>query len=118
MQREVSWQVEVAIAPGRLDDFRALSIEMIEAARREPGTLAYERFVAEDGRTAQLYERYVSSEAAVAHLRAFSERFGDRWGAIIQRRRFVVLGPASAELRAMLAPFGATHFAGIDGRPY
>jgi quinol monooxygenase YgiN len=115
MDAEVSWHVELTVNDGHLEALRALSAEMIEAALAEPGTLAYERFVTADGKRVFLYERYVDSAAAVAHLRTFVQRFGARWGALIRRDRFTVCGPASPELRAILDQFSPTYVAHLDG---
>ena len=52
---EVSWLVELAIKPGQLDNFRALTGEMVESTRGEPGALSYERFVSDDGKVVQAY---------------------------------------------------------------
>jgi quinol monooxygenase YgiN len=115
MHTEVSWHVELAIKPGRLEDLRSLSDEMLAAARSEPGTLAYERFITADADRLVLYERYTDSAAAVSHLRAFGERFAARWGALIERKRFTVCGPASPELRAILDQFHPTYLAPFGG---
>ena len=50
MSEEVSWLVKLVIKPGQLDNFRALTGEMVESSRREAGVLSYERFVSEDGK--------------------------------------------------------------------
>jgi quinol monooxygenase YgiN len=49
MCEQVSWQVELAVKPGELDNFRALTAEMMESSRAEPVVLSYERFVSADG---------------------------------------------------------------------
>jgi quinol monooxygenase YgiN len=41
MSGQISWHVELAIKPGRLESFRALTGDMVEAARRELGILSY-----------------------------------------------------------------------------
>jgi hypothetical protein len=53
-------------------------------------------------------ERYVDAAAAVAHLRTFERQFSDRFVGLVDRTRFTVYGPPSAELRAILDHFGAT----------
>ena len=68
MRGEVSWQVELTVKPGELDNFRALTREMVESTKGEPGVLIYERFISEDGKVVSAYERYADSAAAVAHL--------------------------------------------------
>jgi quinol monooxygenase YgiN len=76
MGEQVSWQVELAVKPGELDNFRALTEEMVESTRGEPGVLSYERFISADGQMVHVYERYVDSAAAVEHLRTFGRKFG------------------------------------------
>jgi quinol monooxygenase YgiN len=50
MGDQISWRVELAVKPGELENFQALTGEMVEATRDEPGTLSYERFVTDDGK--------------------------------------------------------------------
>ena len=115
MGEQVAWHVELAIKPGALDDFRTLTGEMVEATRREPGVLSYERFVSVDGKVVHVYERYEDSAAAVAHLRTFRRTFGDRFAALVDRTRFTVYGTPSAELRGMLDGFGAIYLTPFGG---
>src|SRR5256885_2027123 len=99
MGEQVSWQVELMVKPGELDNFRTLTEEMVEATRGEPGVLSYERFVSEDGQVVHVYERYVDSAAAVAHLRTFQRKFRGRFVGMVDRKRFTVYGSPNAELR-------------------
>ena len=115
MGEQVAWHVELAVKPGALEDFRALTGEMVEATRGEPGVLSYERFVSADGMVVHVYERYADSAAAVAHLRTFGRQFGDRFVGLVDRTRFTVYGTPSAELRGMLDGFGATYMAPFGG---
>lgn len=71
MSKEISWQVELMVKPGKMDQFQALTRKMIESAKTEPGTLIYERFVSECGKIIYLYERYADSSSAVSHLLTF-----------------------------------------------
>ncbi|ETX01185.1 MAG: hypothetical protein ETSY1_08360 [Candidatus Entotheonella factor] len=115
MGDEISWQVELAVKPGELDNFRALTRDMVAFAKSEPGVLVYERFVSEDGQTVFVYERFVDSAAAVAHLTAFGERYGERFGRLVERKWFRVCGTPSDELRGILDPLGATYVSLFDG---
>ena len=115
MGGEVSWQVELAVKPRQLDNFRALTREMVESTKREPGVLIYERFVSKDGKVVYLYERYADSAAAVAHLLAFGKLYGERFVNVVDRRRFTVFGTPSDELRGILDRFGATYLGPFDG---
>lgn len=115
MHAAVSWQVELAVKPGEFDNFRALTSEMVAATKREPGVLVYERHVSADRTAVYVYERYADSAAAVTHLLAFARTFGERFARMVERRRFLVFGAASGELRAILVPLGATFFERLDG---
>lgn len=109
MSEEVSWLVELVIKPGQLDSFRALTGEMVESSRRDAGVLGYERFVSKDGKFVYAYERYADSAAALAHLRTFEKKFGGRFLGMVDRRRFMVFGTPTDELKRVLDRFGATY---------
>ena len=115
MSEEVSWQVELMVKPGELDNFRALTKEMIETTKGESGVLIYERFVSADGRVVHVYERYMNSVAAVAHLVAFGQRYGERFKSMVDRRRFTVFGAPSNELKSILDRFNADYLGLLDG---
>jgi hypothetical protein len=96
---EISWQVELTVKPGELDNFRALTREMVESTKRESGVLIYERFVSEDDKVVYVYERYADSAAAAAHLLAFGKMYRDPFMNMVDRRRFTVFGTATDALR-------------------
>lgn len=106
----VSWWVELAVRPGCLDAFETLTAEMVAATRAESGVLAYQRFISDDGQTIFVDERYESSEAAAAHLANFAASYSDRYAALVERKRFMVFGEPSDELRALLDRYGATYY--------
>lgn len=111
----IAWQVELAVLPERLEEFRALTASMIATAAGEEGVLVYERFLDVDARIVYAIERYADSQAAVAHLHAFRKNFATAFGNLAERRRFLVFGTPSAELRALLADYGATFLNRMDG---
>ena len=115
MSAEISWQVELEVKLGQRGLFLALTEEMVEVTRGEAGTLIYERFVSEDGEAIWVYERYADSAAAVAHLRMFAEKFGERFASMVTRKRFTVFGSPSDELRSILDRFDATYLARFAG---
>lgn len=115
MSDQISWHVELAVKAGELEDFRALTSEMVEFTRAEPGVLIYERFVSEDGKVVHVYERYANAAAAVAHLRTFKDKFGKRFSGMVDRKQFTVFGSPSDELREVLDGFGATYLGPFGG---
>ena len=112
---QISWHVELAVKPGALDRFRTLTTEMVEHTHRESGVLNYERYVSEDGGIVHVYERYVDSAAAMAHLLAFREKFGARFSELVERNWFAVHGQPSDELKTLLDQFGTTYLTPFDG---
>ena len=106
---QVSWMVELAIRPGCLDDFTKLTGEMVSSAQAKNGVLAYQRFISEDRQTVYVHERYEDSDAAAAHLRTFTATFGKRYASVVERKRFIVFGEPSEELRMLLSCYGATY---------
>jgi quinol monooxygenase YgiN len=111
----VSWVIEVELKPGALDAFRALTREMVDASRSEPGTQIYERYLSTDGRRAHIVERYLDSDAALVHLARFCDEFADRFLALLDRGIARVYGPATNELKAKLDELGAQYFGYLDG---
>ena len=65
MNDEIAWQVELAVKPSELDNFRALTRDMVAFAKTEPGVLVYERFGSEDGATVYVYERFADSASTL-----------------------------------------------------
>jgi quinol monooxygenase YgiN len=109
LNAQISWLVELTVKPGQLNNFRALTGEMVESTRGEPGVLSYERFVSHDGNFVHAHERYADSAAALAHLRTFEEKFGGRFLEMVDWRSFVVFGTPTEELRKVLDRFGAMY---------
>jgi quinol monooxygenase YgiN len=115
MGDEIMWQVELAVKPGEFENFRALTREMVEFAKSEPGVLIYKRFASEEEQVVYVYEHFVDSSAAVTHLRAFGKQYGERFVTMVERRRFTVFGSPSDELREILDRFGVIYVALFEG---
>ncbi len=118
MSGEIAWCVELAVKPGRLADLRKLTREMVAATANEPGVLAYQRFVAVDGKTVHACERYADSGAALAHLKHFGEDFAERFAGMVDRLRFTVYGTPEGELKTLLDGFGAVYLKPFGGLEY
>jgi len=111
----VSWVIELALKPGKLDDFKALMDEMVESTQAEPGTLGYEWFFSDDGSACHIYERYADSKAMLSHVGGFQEKFAARFLDMADVTRFVVYGSPSDEARKVLDGFGASYMAQLGG---
>jgi quinol monooxygenase YgiN len=109
MGNQISWHVVLAIKQDQLENFQALTREMVDFTKTESGVLCYQRFASEDGKFVHVYERYADSAAALSHLRNFATLFGERFSALVNRERFTVFGQPSHKLRAVLDRFGAIY---------
>jgi quinol monooxygenase YgiN len=114
MSDTVSWSLQLAVQPGRLDDARALLSEMVEATRQEPGTLRYEWFLSPDGSGVHFCERFVDSAAALEHLGNFGANFAERFMSCFAPTAFYIYGEPSDEVRGVVDGFGATYL-GLGG---
>ena len=113
---EVAWLFELELKPGCREQFDALMPEMLEATRsNEPGCLAYQFFASEDGTVIQAYERYVDSDAALAHMAGFGQKFASRFMELVNPRSFTVLGSPNDQLMDAIRPIGAVVHSPVDG---
>ena len=116
MNENVYWVLELAVQPGRLNDFRSLMQDMVAAARdNEPRTLNYEWNISDDGTVCHIYVRYENPAAVMLHMAAFGTKFTRRFMELVQITRLVVYGAPSAEVKAALAPYGAVYLAHFGG---
>jgi quinol monooxygenase YgiN len=108
----VEWVLEMDVREGQADKVQPLIDEMVRATQAdEPGALHYEYYGSDDGTKVTVVERYADSAAVMTHLGNFGAKFAERFLAAFAPTRFTVFGPASAEVRAALAGFGAQHMA-------
>jgi quinol monooxygenase YgiN len=105
MNDQVAWRVELSVKPNQLENFLALTGEMVDVASTEEGCLSYQRFINADDTIVHVYERYQNSGAALEHLATFSRRFGARYSGMVDRKSFTVFGNLSSELKKVLDQF-------------
>ncbi|MGA8259542.1 MAG: antibiotic biosynthesis monooxygenase [Arenicellales bacterium] len=115
MSSTISWNLQMAVRDGRLDDARKLMSEMVASTERESGTQTYEWFLSEDGKACHINERYADSEAVMVHLGNFGAKFADRFLACFEPTSFSVYGSPSAQARAGLDGLGAAYLASFGG---
>jgi quinol monooxygenase YgiN len=109
METHVSWVIELAVKPGATDRFKELMEEMVAGTSSEPQTLGYEWYISDDGGTVHIYEKYVDSEAMIAHVNGFLEKWAKRFMESVDVTRFVVYGDPSPAARELLDGFGGTY---------
>lgn len=115
MSSVVSWNLQLSVLDGQLDDGRALMEEMVRATREESGAIGYEWFLSEDGTTCHINERYQDSDAVMVHLGTFGSTFAERFLACFEPKAFSVYGSPSSEVRSVLDGFGAAYLGPFGG---
>jgi quinol monooxygenase YgiN len=112
---QLSWVLQCAVKDGQLDAFKELMEEMVAGTREEPGALDYEWFISDDSGTVHLYEKYVDSEAAIAHLSGFRANWAGRFMGCVDVTRFTVYGKPSDAAQEVMTPLGAKYLAAWGG---
>jgi quinol monooxygenase YgiN len=112
----VFWIFEVSVKEGQTSALKELVREMSEASfANEPETLIYQWTISEDGTTAQVHERYASSEAALRHLDSFNRNYADRLMDLVEPTGMTVYGDPSEALKDQLAGAGPEYMQVIGG---
>ena len=114
MSENISWILQVAIYPGKLDDFRALAGDLILATQSEPGTLTYEWNLSDDSTICHIYERYQNAEALLNHLHSFGP-YAERFMQCCCPTRFHVYGTPTDAVKGALADFNPVYFLPMGG---
>jgi quinol monooxygenase YgiN len=109
MEDHVAWVIELTVKPGQLGTLKELMDEMVEGTSGESGTRNYEWYISDDESTVHIFEKYESSEAMIAHVNGFLEKWAARFMGCVEPTRFVVYGSPSEAARELLAPFGGTY---------
>ena len=115
MSTAISWNLQLSVKDGQLDNVRALMQEMIAGTSDEPGALTYEWFMDPDGTTLHICEGYKDSDATMAHLGNFGSKYAERFMAYLQPTAFYVYGEPSDAVRGVLDGFGAQYLGNAGG---
>jgi len=115
MSDHVAFMLNIEFVPGREADARALMDEMVESAKGESGTLAYEWSESEDGKTLHLYERYADVAATMTHLQTLNDEFAARYMEVLKTTRWVIYGSLPDQMKAALAPFSPVYMKRVAG---
>ena len=111
MSKQVLLNVSLAIHEGKLEAFQTIAREMVEASRKETGTLGYEWFLSGDGKRCQLIETYVNAEALLAHFAGPAVQEGvPKMLKAADVSGFEVYGDPGPKAKEILGGFGAEIF--------
>ncbi len=86
---------------------------MVASTKEEKGAKIYEIY--RNGNTVYFLDRYDSNEDAAIHLENFSNKFAERFLAILTPTSLKVFGPANEGVRESLAGLGPDHFDQVNG---
>lgn len=115
MSNSIFWNLRLNVRDGKLDELKALMQEMVASTEQEPGAGTYEWFLSADGGECHINERYDDSDAVLAHLGTFGERFADRFLACLEPTSLCVYGEPNDDARAALDGLGAVYLGTFGG---
>ena len=110
---EIFWIYEVAINPGKFDDFVAVAHDIMATIEEEPGTVEYRYSMDAKGTVCHIYERYRDSKGLLAHAANFGRVYAERFMAACTPSRFSIYGEPDAEAAAALTRYGAVLYSNI-----
>ena len=106
MNENIFWILEANIHADQLDNLKYLMSEMVDGTKRdEPGALNYEWFIADDGKSLHLHERYTDSGAVIVHLGNFSQKYSERFLTYLTATKITMYGNPSDAVREAFAGF-------------
>jgi len=114
MSKNISWILQVAIHPGKLEDFRAVAKDLIAKTESETGTLGYEWNLSDDKTVCHIYERYKDADAVLTHVQSFGA-FAQRFLEACHPTRFHVYGKPNKAMIAALADLQPVYFNPLGG---
>lgn len=116
MNDNVFWILEADIHAGELENLRALIHEMVEGTKRdEPGALCYEWFIADDGTSLHIYERYADSDAVMAHLGNFRQKYAERFRKYLTTTKITMYGNPNEAVRQAMAASSPVYLSLTEG---
>jgi quinol monooxygenase YgiN len=114
MSENISWILQVAIHPGKLEDFRSVANDLIAKTKLEPGTLGYEWNLSDDQTVCHIYERYKDADALLLHVKSFGD-FAKRFMEACHPTRFHVYGKPNDAVEEALADLQPVYFTPLGG---
>lgn len=113
-RQPVTYLLKLEVKSGQLAEFKAVMSDLVEATKREPGTLMYEWYLGEDGQTAHILERFEDTAAYLTHGEGFAP-FAERFLGSVTILSFTVYGDPDAEAREALAGVSPTYMGPLGG---
>jgi quinol monooxygenase YgiN len=115
MSNAVSWNLQLSVKEGQLDNARKLIEEMISGTRDESGARTYECFLNPEGTSCHFLESYTDSDATMIHLGNFGSKYAEQFLSVFQPTALYVYGEPSDAVRSVADGFGAQYLGTIGG---
>ena len=109
----IGWIVEAQVAEGKHDEFVQVVKEIVEATRKEGGTLNYQYYLTDDG-AVLVYERFANAESAHIHITNW-DNFAERWLTAAPATRMVYLGNIPQDIQDRHAAIGPKVYKPLNG---
>jgi len=110
---QVYWVFTVTVE--QMDRFKPLVRKLVAATEKEPGALQFECNVGDDQKTADFFERYADSKAALFHQRESFGPFSKEFFALATLTRWVIYGTPSDEFKKANVEFRPIYMTPFDG---
>lgn len=94
--------LKVGVPAENESGFVALMNDLVAVVEKEPGTLVYEWYATEDGRTWHIIERYANATDGDSHVKGFAENFAGRFFELIDGCEAIVSDNATPYIRGVL----------------
>jgi quinol monooxygenase YgiN len=109
MEGHVAWIIECTVKDGQFAALTELLDEMVEGTSAEPATLAYEWYLSGDQGSLHGFEKYADSDAMIAHVNGFLEKWAARFTGCVVIDSLLVYGDPSPAAREILDGWHATY---------
>jgi quinol monooxygenase YgiN len=116
--QENTFIIECEVKPDLVTDFDAMVPLLESVAEDDAGTVEYRWYGASSPTARCLYERYQDSDATLAHMAEFGQEPLKRWQDLVTLTSVTMIGSASEQLTAQLAPFFDGSVPGVDAAWY
>ncbi len=104
------------IHQGKLSDFEAIAKQMVDASKKEPGTLCYSFFLSPDHKHCRLIEAYSDVSAITAHFKGPAvQQFVPQLLRVASLNLLEIYGDPGSEVTAMAAQFKPLTFRSWHG---
>ena len=114
MTDNIYWILKAEIKNGNLDELKRLAEECCEITKTEPGVMVYEWSIAEGLEILHIYERYLDSDAAMAHMANLSEKLPKLMD-LVNVTEIECYGKASSDFREAAKDFPIVYMENLCG---